>query len=184
MLEKFSEKSMKLVFAAKRKAKKPFRRTVVPIDILISFFETENDAKAVLINQNLTKEKILNELEKINFEYPKTKDIFSKEVIKIFLSALKIINGTKEEKILPIHILSALLKENPPEINKIFENLKVKNNELVNLTEKAINKKLLKSKRVTNLREYKILVNYKRQTSKNQALKEQYFFLLKLFRKI
>ena len=52
------------------------------------------------------------------------------------------------------------------------------------LSEKLIKTKALKQKRVMKLSEYKILINHKQQKLKTQALKEQYFFLLKLFRKI
>lgn len=184
MLENFDKKTIKLISNAKKIARKPNKRPVLPVDIFASFFEIDDETKNLLVRLNLTKEKLWAEYKKINFENTKSKEIFSKETIKIFLSSLKMINKAKEEKIMPVHILSALIKENNPLVNEILKKLEIKKDELIILSEKLIKTKALKQKRVMKLSEYKILINHKQQKLKTQALKEQYFFLLKLFRKI
>ena len=112
MLENFDKKTIKLISNAKKIARKPNKRPVLPVDIFASFFEIDDETKNLLVRLNLTKEKLWTEYKKINFENAKSKEIFSKETIKIFLSSLKMINKAKDEKIMPIHILSALIKEN------------------------------------------------------------------------
>lgn len=180
MLENFHKNSMKLVLSAKKRAKKPIRRSVCPLDILLAFFEIEDETKNFLINLGLSEEKILNTYEEINTKYPKTKEPFSKEVIKIFLSSLKIINKNKEDQICPIHLLSAIFDEQDPILKELFNKLKLNEKEITN----TLYKKIKKSKQIASFVEYKVFNNYSKTVSRKNALKQQYFFLLKLFRKI
>lgn len=180
MLENFSKNSIKLVSIAKRNARKPYKRAVLPIDIFLAFFEIQDETKNFLLNLNFNEEKIINAYKTIDQKYPKTKEPFSKEVIKIFLSSLKLINGNKESKICPIHLLASLFEVADPILDELFNKLELNRKEITN----TLHKKIKKSKQIPNFVEYKVFTNHSKRNSRNNVLKKQYFFMLKLFGKI
>ena len=60
MLENFDKKTIKLISNAKKIARRPNKRPVLPVDIFASFFEIDDETKNLLVRLNLTKEKLEN----------------------------------------------------------------------------------------------------------------------------